>query len=243
MVADSPLERQGFRTDGPRGRGALSFRPLLADVSPYARIKELPRERDRGFESRLLQRGVRCELDAAQDRMTVLGAAKVPFFNRDTLAAMLRQRRSERTCGTCDRSTPARLLLGQRTPDRLSPTARKCENWTGDCTAITRQFAQSSPSIEGSIWSRRGNLPPYANSFHSRSFRHLHHQSVNMQDGFSIGNYQRGSGCNNLPELEAARARSRLSRVTACSSNAARSAAPTNAWVGRTGCRTPGDPF
>ena len=50
----------------------------------------------------------------------------------------------------------------------------------------------------------------------------------------SSGNYHRGSGCNNLPQLEAARARSRLSRVTACSSNAARSAAPTNAWVGRT---------
>jgi carbon-monoxide dehydrogenase large subunit len=29
------------------------------------------------------------EWDAAQGRMTVLGAAKVPFFNRDTLAAML----------------------------------------------------------------------------------------------------------------------------------------------------------
>jgi hypothetical protein len=143
LVADPPLERQGFRTDGPRGRGALSFRPLLADVSPYARIKELPRERDRGFESRLLQRGVRCELDAAQDRMTVLGAAKVPFFNRDTLAAMLRQRRSERTCGTCDRSTPARLLLGQRTPDRLSPTARKCES-AGPANA--RRSRDSSPS-------------------------------------------------------------------------------------------------
>jgi aerobic carbon-monoxide dehydrogenase large subunit len=34
-------------------------------------------------------RGVLAEWDAAQTRMTVLGAAKVPFFNRDTLAAML----------------------------------------------------------------------------------------------------------------------------------------------------------
>src|SRR5438874_4241206 len=34
-------------------------------------------------------RGVLAEWDAAQNRMTVLGAAKVPFFNRDTLAAML----------------------------------------------------------------------------------------------------------------------------------------------------------
>ena len=34
-------------------------------------------------------RGVLAEWDAAQRRMTVLGAAKVPFFNRDTLASML----------------------------------------------------------------------------------------------------------------------------------------------------------
>ena len=34
-------------------------------------------------------RGVLAEWDAVQGRMTVLGAAKVPFFNRDTLAAML----------------------------------------------------------------------------------------------------------------------------------------------------------
>ena len=34
-------------------------------------------------------RGVLTEWDAAQGRMTVLGAAKVPFFNRDTLATML----------------------------------------------------------------------------------------------------------------------------------------------------------
>jgi len=34
-------------------------------------------------------RGVLAEWDAVEGRMTVLGAAKVPFFNRDTLAAML----------------------------------------------------------------------------------------------------------------------------------------------------------
>ncbi|HXC12500.1 MAG TPA: xanthine dehydrogenase family protein molybdopterin-binding subunit, partial [Stellaceae bacterium] len=34
-------------------------------------------------------RGLLADWDAAQGRMTVLGAAKVPFFNRDTLAAML----------------------------------------------------------------------------------------------------------------------------------------------------------
>ena len=35
-------------------------------------------------------RGVLAEWDAALGRMTVLGAAKVPFFNRDTLAATYR---------------------------------------------------------------------------------------------------------------------------------------------------------
>jgi carbon-monoxide dehydrogenase large subunit len=34
-------------------------------------------------------RGLLAEWDAVRERMTVLGAAKVPFFNRDTLAAML----------------------------------------------------------------------------------------------------------------------------------------------------------
>ena len=34
-------------------------------------------------------RGLLAEWDAARGRMTVLGAAKVPFFNRDTVAAML----------------------------------------------------------------------------------------------------------------------------------------------------------
>lgn len=34
-------------------------------------------------------RGVLAEWDAVEPRMTVLGAAKVPFFNRDTLASML----------------------------------------------------------------------------------------------------------------------------------------------------------
>src|SRR5271154_6713916 len=34
-------------------------------------------------------RGVLAEWDAGRERMTVLGAAKVPFFNRDTLSAML----------------------------------------------------------------------------------------------------------------------------------------------------------
>src|SRR5215472_13022619 len=50
----------------------------------------------------------------------------------------------------------------------------------------------------------------------------------------SIGNYHRGLGCNNFPQLAAARARNSRSRVAACCSNAARSTAPTNPWVGET---------
>ena len=46
--------------------------------------------------------------------------------------------------------------------------------------------------------------------------------------------YHRGLGFNNFPERAAARAWSSRIRVTACSSKAARSAAPTDACVGRT---------
>jgi hypothetical protein len=58
LVADPLLERRGFRTDGPRGRGGVVIRDRFR---PYPRIKQLPRERDRGFESAFLQRRV-CEL-------------------------------------------------------------------------------------------------------------------------------------------------------------------------------------
>ena len=74
--------------------------------------------------------------------------------------------------------TPARLLLGQRIIDRLFPTSTKYESLTGDCTAITRQFAQSSPSMEGSIWLRRGNRPSRAISFQSRSTRSTNRRSL-----------------------------------------------------------------
>jgi hypothetical protein len=126
-----------------------------------------------------------------------------------------------------------RYREGVRSRDALRTGARLADR--------VRIQNRGHPASEGSNWPRfvflnRSNRRTSQVGRQRRypSFRHLHHQSVNMQDGFSIGNYQRGSGCNNLPQLEAARARSRLSRVTACSSNAARSAAPTNAWVGRT---------
>src|SRR5215472_18392276 len=50
----------------------------------------------------------------------------------------------------------------------------------------------------------------------------------------STGNYHPGLGCNNFPPLVAARARNSRSRVAVYCSNAARSAAPTDAWVGET---------
>jgi len=83
----------------------------------------------------------------------------------------MRQRRSARTCGRCDRSTPARLSSEECTNDKFSPTATTYESSTGDCTATTRQFIQSTPNIEVSIWSRRGNRCSPAISVQSRSTR------------------------------------------------------------------------
>ena len=50
----------------------------------------------------------------------------------------------------------------------------------------------------------------------------------------ATSSYDWGLMCTNFPQLIAARARSSRSRVAACSSNAARSAAPSNACVGKT---------
>jgi hypothetical protein len=87
------------------------------------------------------------------------------------MPSIIGQRRSERTCGKCESRTPARLSSGQSVKDKFSPTYTKVESRTGDFTAMTRQFSQSTPSIAGSIWSRRGNGSRCAISFHSRSTR------------------------------------------------------------------------
>jgi hypothetical protein len=76
----------------------------------------------------------------------------IPTASRIARTSIRRQRRSERTCGERARSMPAKELLGPWDANRLSPTATKCKGRTGDRTAITRQLAQSSPSIEGSIY-------------------------------------------------------------------------------------------
>ena len=55
--------------------------------APYARRERFETQRYTALP--MEPRGVLAEWDAARQRMTVLGAAKVPFFNRDTLAAML----------------------------------------------------------------------------------------------------------------------------------------------------------
>lgn len=72
---------------------AMTFTAVIGDAeaafrdSPYVRRECFQVQRYTALP--MEPRGVLAEWDAAQGRMTVLGAAKVPFFNRDTLAAML----------------------------------------------------------------------------------------------------------------------------------------------------------
>jgi carbon-monoxide dehydrogenase large subunit len=72
---------------------AMNFTATLGDAdaafreAPYVRRERLQVQRHTALP--MEPRGVLAEWDAAHGRMTVLGAAKVPFFNRDTLAAML----------------------------------------------------------------------------------------------------------------------------------------------------------
>src|SRR5579863_4797332 len=72
---------------------AMTFTAVSGDAdaafrdAPYVRRERFEVQRHTALP--MEPRGVLAEWDAAQGRMTVLGAAKVPFFNRDTLAAML----------------------------------------------------------------------------------------------------------------------------------------------------------
>jgi carbon-monoxide dehydrogenase large subunit len=72
---------------------AMTFTAVIGDAE--AAFRDAPYVRRECFQVQrytalpMEPRGVLAEWDAAQGRMTVLGAAKVPFFNRDTLAAML----------------------------------------------------------------------------------------------------------------------------------------------------------
>ena len=67
---------------GVKGDADAAFRD-----ADYVRCERFAVQRHTALPMEL--RGVLAEWDAGQNRMTVLGAAKVPFFNRDTLAAML----------------------------------------------------------------------------------------------------------------------------------------------------------
>jgi carbon-monoxide dehydrogenase large subunit len=72
---------------------AMQFTATLGDAdaafrdAPYVRRERFQTQRYTALP--MEPRGVLAEWDAGRGRMTVLGAAKVPFFNRDTLAAML----------------------------------------------------------------------------------------------------------------------------------------------------------
>ena len=67
---------------GVKGDADAAFRD-----ADYVRCERFAVQRHTALPMEL--RGVLAEWDARQNRMTVRGAAKVPFFNRDTLAAML----------------------------------------------------------------------------------------------------------------------------------------------------------
>ncbi len=95
--------------------------------------------------------------------------------------------------------------------------------------------ARTQAGPDSFFFPKFAGLPKLGRSGGIRPSATLHHESgVDHAGRLSTENYHRGLGCNNFPQLVAARARSRRSRVTACSSKAARSTAPTDAWVGRT---------
>ena len=72
---------------------AMRFTATLGDAA--AAFQDAPYVRHERFQTQrytalpMEPRGLLAEWDLGRRRMTVLGAAKVPFFNRDTLAAML----------------------------------------------------------------------------------------------------------------------------------------------------------
>jgi aerobic carbon-monoxide dehydrogenase large subunit len=72
---------------------AMSFTATCGDVDAAFRAADYVRREQfhvqRHMAMTLEPRGVLAEWDAAQERMTVFGAAKVAFFNRDTLAKLL----------------------------------------------------------------------------------------------------------------------------------------------------------
>jgi len=90
---------------------------------------------------------------------------------------MIRPRRDETTCGTRDISVPANVSVGQSAAAKLTPTTTKCERSIDHPTAISRQFAPSSPRKKWSTSSRRGICPRSSISFQRLSTRQTRRRS------------------------------------------------------------------
>src|SRR5580704_6469410 len=91
--------------------------------------------------------------------------------------SIIRPRRADATRGDRDKSKPAKLSVEQRATAKFTPTTTKCESSIGDSTAISRQFAPSSPCSQGSTSSRSGKRPLSAISFQRRSTRQTSRRS------------------------------------------------------------------
>ena len=76
--------------------------------------------------------------------------------------------------------------MGQSATAKFSPATTKCESWTGDWTAIITQFAQSSPTIQGSISLRRGKRFPAAARVQWRNTRSTRRRSFGLGDDASV---------------------------------------------------------
>jgi hypothetical protein len=91
--------------------------------------------------------------------------------------SIIRPRRADATRGDRDKSKPAKVSVEQRATAKFTPTTTKCESSIGDSTAISRQFAPSSPCSQGSTSSRSGKRPLSAISFQRRSTRQTYRRS------------------------------------------------------------------
>src|ERR1700722_5070778 len=91
--------------------------------------------------------------------------------------SIIRPRRADATRGDRDKSKPAKVPVEQRATAKFTPTTTKCESSIGDSTAISRQFAPSSPCSQGSTSSRSGSRPLSAISFQRRSTRQTSRRS------------------------------------------------------------------
>jgi hypothetical protein len=136
---------------------AMQFTATLGDAdaafrdAPYVRRERFQTQRYTALP--MEPRGVLAEWDGAQRRMTVLGAAKVPFFNRDTLAAMLGLSPGlvDLTPGSCStRSAPSLPLGSALLPSRSSWQTGAPGSVTGARPALPSWRRQAFGSISHS---------------------------------------------------------------------------------------------